>query len=42
MNIHEYQAKQLMREYGVPVSDGRVVLKAEEAKTAASVLDGTV
>ena len=42
MNIHEYQAKQLMREYGVPVSDGRVVLKAEEAKTAASELDGPV
>ena len=30
MNIHEYQAKALLREYGAPVSDGRVVLKAEE------------
>ena len=29
MNIHEYQAKALLRQYGVPVSDGRVVLKAE-------------
>ena len=33
INIHEYQAKALLRSYGVPVSDGRVVLKAEDAKT---------
>jgi succinyl-CoA synthetase beta subunit len=40
MNIHEYQAKGLLRSYGVPVSDGRVVLRAEEAKTAAGEMDG--
>lgn len=40
MNIHEYQAKALLRSYGVPVSDGRVVMRAEEAKTAAGELDG--
>ncbi|MEM7597158.1 MAG: ADP-forming succinate--CoA ligase subunit beta [Pseudomonadota bacterium] len=40
MNIHEYQAKALLRSYGALVSDGRVVLKAEEAKTAAGALDG--
>ncbi|MDV7270418.1 ADP-forming succinate--CoA ligase subunit beta [Thioclava sp. A2] len=40
MNIHEYQAKQLLKSYGCPVSDGRVVLKADEAKTAAGELDG--
>jgi succinyl-CoA synthetase beta subunit len=40
MNIHEYQAKQLLRSYGAPLSDGRVVLKAEDAKTAAGELDG--
>ncbi|MBV7410819.1 ADP-forming succinate--CoA ligase subunit beta [Maritimibacter sp. DP1N21-5] len=40
MNIHEYQAKALLREYGAPVSDGRVVLKAEEAKTKAGEMDG--
>ena len=40
MNIHEYQAKALLRMYGAPVSDGRVVLRAEEAKTAAGWLDG--
>ncbi|WP_134724535.1 ADP-forming succinate--CoA ligase subunit beta [Paracoccus luteus] len=40
MNIHEYQAKALLKQYGAPVSDGRVVLKADEAKRAASELDG--
>ncbi len=40
MNIHEYQAKALLRDAGAPVSDGRVVLKAEDAKTAAGALDG--
>ncbi|MFD1881979.1 ADP-forming succinate--CoA ligase subunit beta [Paracoccus pacificus] len=40
MNIHEYQAKALLKQYGAPVSDGRVVLKADEAKRAAGELDG--
>ena len=40
MNIHEYQAKALLRSFGIPVSDGRAVLRAEEAKTAAGELDG--
>ncbi|AXQ92405.1 ADP-forming succinate--CoA ligase subunit beta [Cereibacter azotoformans] len=40
MNIHEYQAKALLRSYGAPVSDGRVVLKADEAKSAAGELGG--
>ncbi|SER82869.1 succinyl-CoA synthetase (ADP-forming) beta subunit [Tranquillimonas rosea] len=40
MNIHEYQAKALLRDYGAPVSDGRTVTRAEEAKTAAGELDG--
>jgi len=42
VNIHEYQAKALLRDYGAPVSDGRVVTRAEEAKTAAGELDGPV
>jgi succinyl-CoA synthetase beta subunit len=42
MNIHEYQAKGLLRSYGVPVSDGRVVMRAEDAKTAAGEIDGPV
>ena len=40
MNIHEYQAKAFLRQYGAPVSDGRVVTRAEEAKAAASQLGG--
>ncbi len=40
MNIHEYQAKRLLRDYGAPVSDGRIVLRSEEAKTIAGELDG--
>ncbi|RJL05944.1 ADP-forming succinate--CoA ligase subunit beta [Paracoccus aestuarii] len=40
MNIHEYQAKALLRQYGAPVSDGRIVMKADEAKTAAGEMDG--
>lgn len=42
MNIHEYQAKELLRTAGVPVADGRSVLRAEDAKTAAAELDGPV
>jgi len=42
VNIHEYQAKELLRAYGAPVSEGRAVLKAEDAKTAAGALDGPV
>lgn len=42
MNIHEYQAKQLLAQYGAPVSDGRIVLKSEDAKTAAGEMDGPI
>jgi succinyl-CoA synthetase beta subunit len=42
MNIHEYQAKALLREFGVPVSRGVAVLKASEAEAAAKTLDGPV
>ena len=40
MNIHEYQAKILLHSYGAPVSEGRIVLSADEAKRAASELEG--
>jgi len=40
MNIHEYQAKSLLHDFGAPVSSGKVVLKADEAKTMAGELDG--
>ena len=40
MNLHEFQAKQLFAEFGVPVPDGRVVASAEQARRAASELGG--
>ncbi len=42
MNIHEYQAKELLRKFGVPVPEGKVAFTAEEAKTAAQELDGPI
>jgi succinyl-CoA synthetase beta subunit len=40
MNIHEYQAKALLKEFGVPVSKGVAIFKAEEAEAAAKQLGG--
>ncbi len=34
MNLHEYQAKQLFREYGVPVPENRVVDDVSQTETA--------
>ena len=42
MNIHEYQAKALLRSYGAPVSDGRAITRAEDAKSAAGELGGPI
>ncbi|MBN1685363.1 MAG: ADP-forming succinate--CoA ligase subunit beta [Spirochaetales bacterium] len=40
MKIHEYQAKALLREYGVDVPRGYAVFSADEAKKAAGELGG--
>ncbi len=40
MNIHEYQAKALLRQYGVPVPDGRVVHNDAHAVAAADEIGG--
>ncbi|MEG2171719.1 MAG: ADP-forming succinate--CoA ligase subunit beta [Desulfovibrionaceae bacterium] len=40
MNIHEYQAKELLRSYGIPVPHGRVASSPEEALAAARMLAG--
>ncbi len=40
MNLHEFQAKQLFRDYGIPVPSGRVVRSVEEAQAAARELGG--
>jgi succinyl-CoA synthetase beta subunit len=42
MNIHEYQAKDLLRRYGVPVPSGGLARSAEEALTVATALPGPV
>ncbi|MBV9079024.1 MAG: ADP-forming succinate--CoA ligase subunit beta [Methylobacteriaceae bacterium] len=40
MNIHEYQAKAVLKEFGLPVSRGRAIFKPEEAEAAARELGG--
>src|SRR5690606_2663096 len=40
MNIHEYQAKQLLKSYGAPVAEGVAIMKAGEAEAAAKSLPG--
>jgi succinyl-CoA synthetase beta subunit len=42
MNIHEYQAKELLRRHGVPVPDGMVAWTPDEAVAAAGNLPGPV
>ena len=42
MNIHEYQAKQLLAKYGVAVPRGGVAFTVEEAVTQAQELGGPV
>src|SRR5829696_7243206 len=42
MNIHEYQAKALLHEFGVPISRGVPVLKASDSDAAAKQLPGPV
>ncbi len=40
MNIHEYQAKELFREYGIPVPDGRVAHTEQQALSVAEKING--
>ena len=40
MNLHEYQAKQLFRDYGLPLSQGKAVDTLEAALAAAAELGG--
>ena len=41
MNLHEYQAKKLFADYGLPVSEGYAVDTADEAVEAAEKIGGT-
>ncbi|HVU40270.1 MAG TPA: ATP-grasp domain-containing protein, partial [Xanthobacteraceae bacterium] len=42
MNIHEYQAKAVLREFGVPTPRGIAAFSVEEAEKAAKELGGPV
>ncbi len=40
MHLHEYQAKQLFSQYGIPVPEGRMVESGQDAAAAAKALGG--
>ncbi|MBA2775295.1 MAG: ADP-forming succinate--CoA ligase subunit beta [Chloroflexia bacterium] len=42
MNVHEYQAAEILARYGVPVNPGRVAESPEEASAVAAEYGGTV
>jgi succinyl-CoA synthetase beta subunit len=42
MNIHEYQAKALLHDFGVPISRGVPVLRAADSDAAAKALPGPI
>ncbi|HJQ12746.1 MAG TPA: ADP-forming succinate--CoA ligase subunit beta [Gemmatimonadaceae bacterium] len=42
MNIHEYQAKEVFRKYGIPIPPGEVATTAEQAESIARKFGGTV
>ncbi len=42
MKVHEYQAKEILARYGVPVPRGILVTRAEDARKAAEELGGRV
>ena len=42
MNIHEYQAKQVLKSFGAPIADGVPITSAAEAEAAVKKLPGPV
>ena len=42
MDLYEYQGKQLFRQFGIPVSDGRLATTPQEARRAAEEIGGQV
>ena len=40
MNVHEYQGKEILRKYGVPVPEGRIATSPDEAEKIARDLAG--
>lgn len=42
MNIHEYQAKEVLRKFGIPTLNGKMVKSPDEAVSAAKSIGGSV
>ena len=42
MKIHEYQAKKVLKEYGVAVLEGQAVTRPDEAEEAAKAVGGSL
>ena len=42
MNVHEYQAKGLLKEFGVPIAPGAPAFTPDEARSAAAIFAGPV
>ena len=42
MKIHEYQGKEILRKYDVPVPKGKVAFSVDEAVQAAQEIGGSV
>src|ERR1043166_8563965 len=42
MDLYEYQGKQLFKQFGIPVSEGRLATTPAEARAAAEELGGPV
>ena len=42
MNVHEYQAKAILRDYGIPVLRGHAAFAPEEAVSVAKELGGPI
>src|SRR5512133_2296234 len=40
MNIHEYQAKETLNNYGIPIPRGRVALTSDQVERAAKMMGG--
>ena len=42
MNIHEHQAKQVLREFGAPIAKGAAITALNQAEAAVASLPGPV
>lgn len=40
MNIHEYQAKEILNSYSIPIPRGRVALTSDQVERAAKEMGG--